>query len=216
MGCSQADEEPREPTATEGPPYPFRGLTRCQDDEQPVHVVTISRGYWMGQSEVTRDAYKEFARATGNPLPPEQNIPGVKLNPAGNDPIGAVTWEEAAGYCAWAGLRLPTEAEWEYAATQRLYTGSGPKPNRKTFSIVLDLHDLMGRMWEWTGDWYGKNYYVIADRIDPRGPAEGERRVMRGGSDGLNPGGARISRRGHDTPGARGRGNGFRCAGQIP
>ena len=100
MGCSPGDGE-------------------CFDDEKPAHEVTLSKGFWMGQTTVTVEAWKRYARATGRPMPPEKDDLGRLLNgAAGNDslPVVGVTWDEAGGYCGWAGMRLPTEAEWEYAA----------------------------------------------------------------------------------------------------
>ena len=223
----------------------------CDVIEEPRHRVAITRGFWMGRTEVTVRDYKRFARRTKRKMPPEPRVAAFNSLSLGaksiadrfesgpgkkeERPIVNVTWEEARAFCSHSAGRLPTEAEWEYAARggedglvypwgdalgheYANYGGAaGSDQWRYTAPVAsfpptgLGLHDVIGNVWEWCADWVGGNYYVKSPKADPTGPASGKERVVRGGSWGFGPRYLRISTRVMAKPDSRGDNIGFRC-----
>ncbi len=177
------------------------GENQCHGDEKPSHQVAISRGFWIGQAEVTVGAYKRFAEATGRLMPPAPN----ENNSWANDGMSIVnlTWSDAHDYCTWAGGQLPTEAEWEYAARG----GSA--------AARYEGLDALGNVWEWVNDWYDQNYYRDSPAQDPPGPTNGQYRVLRGVSWSDFPGLVRPSVRNWNDPGLRSSMDGVRCSGEA-
>ena len=247
------------------PPGKFRmgcssGDDGCYDSEKPAHDVTISKGFWLGQTEVTVEAYKRYVRGSaGKSMPDEPISLGKNLNPGWNSdglPMTMVSWTDARDFCDWAGgLRLPTEAEREYAARggssgarygalddiawygdnsgdnridaaqivkddganygKRIAAnGNRPHPVGLKQANAFKLSDMIGNVWEWTGDWYKNTYYGESSDTDPQGPPGGEYRVLRGGSWSGNSWSARASHRDLYLPSGRSVVLGFRCGGE--
>ncbi len=203
--------------------------TECSDDEKPSHPVTITKGFWLGQTEVTVAAYKRFAGSKGArmPDPPVFNEGWRKPDM----PIVNVNWDDATAFCGWAGGRLPTEAEWEYAAragsTEQRY---GPidavawyidNSVQKTHDVAQkranawNLYDTLGNAFEWVQDWYGDSYYAASPGRDPRGSQSGQYRVIRGGSWYYGSGFAIASYRTGWDPASRDSNLGIRCAREV-
>jgi len=210
MGCSPGDSE-------------------CQADEKPAHLVTISRAFWMGQTEVTVGAYKRFAAAAARKLP---TAPSFNSGWRREDhPVVNVTRDDATAYCGWAGGRLPTEAEWEYAARAGTtgarygdlnaaawyFDNSGMQTHAagQKQANAFGLYDMLGNAWEWVVDWYDANYYAQSPSQDPRGPSSGQYRVLRGSSWLGLARHSRVSFRPWGAPGGEGV-VGFRCVREAP
>ena len=190
----------------------------CSGDEKPAHTVTITKGFWMGQTEVTQAAYQRVIGS--NP----SHFHGDRL------PVEMVTWDQANAYCGALGMRLPTEAEWEYAAragsTASRYGnleavawyGGGKQTHEvgQKAPNAWKLYDMLGNVWEWVADWYDADYYSQSPSQDPQGPSSGQDRVMRGGAGIHAADRSRVSLRAEVQLGNSFDFTGFRCAGEVP
>ncbi len=200
-------------------------------DETPVHRVILSE-YLIGKYEVTNAQFRAFCQATQHPDPP-QSADGWGYANSFTDqrydlhPVVDVSWEAARAYCKWAGLRLPTEAEWEFTAkgsdgrkypwgndppdgTRANYgklTGKGDYTRRvgsyPKGASPFGALDLSGNVWEWCADWYHGGYYGQCPVQDPCNEDLGSRtyRVVRGGAWYLKEGLLRASKRPGVGPG---------------
>jgi len=159
--------------------------------------VTLTKGFWMGKYEVTQEQYQQMIGMNPSEFKDKKN------------PVEMVSWHDAKAFCetmtARVGetVRLPTEAEWEYACRAgtktRFYTGdsrkdlakagwcrenSGGKPHPvgQKMPNGWGLYDMHGNVVEWCWDWFGADYYGESPAADPTGPRSGKTRVRRGGN----------------------------------
>jgi serine/threonine-protein kinase len=183
----------------------------AQDDEKPAHKVSVGP-FWMDKVEVTNAMYSLCVQAGACTLPNELKSatrPSYFANAEFNDyPVVYVSYESAKSYCSWAGRRLPTEAEWEFAARGsadfRRYPWGDQSPTnnlanydyavRDTTRVgsypngasPFGILDMSGNVWEWVADFYNPIYYQGGAEQNPTGPSSagvnGLRRGIRGGS----------------------------------
>lgn len=167
-------------------------------DEQPVHRVRITKGFWLGKYEVTIAQWLHYCRVAKVLLTAEIIVPCT------DHPMSGVNWTDYVAYCRFYGLSMPTEAQWEYAARgpeERTYPWGdqwdsarccndetktaegftcpvGSFPNGASWCGALDM---AGNLSEWCSDWYAEDYYANSSQDDPKGPTTGTERVQRGG-----------------------------------
>lgn len=177
-----------------------------ESDHAPAHPVTLT-GFWIHQAEVTNGQYTQCV-AAGECTPPSRE-PDTDywygFSSKVNYPVVGVTWFQAQEYCTYIDARLPTEAEWEKTArglSDAPYPwGTGePDCSLLNYNDCLDpsepeevrnynngtsdyeAMDLSGNVFEWVADWYAEDYYAISPAANPQGPADGLKKVYRGGS----------------------------------
>lgn len=231
-----------------------------ESDESPIHFITVN-DFEIGTYEITVSQFRAFVKATGyqtaaekegwawgmegNEWVKKQGL-SWKTNAEGeiasnNQPVAFVNWNDCQAFIKWLTdmtgdkFRLPTEAEWEYAARggihslSNVYSGGDQASDLGWFhsnspegiQVVglkpaneLLIHDMSGNLWEWCQDWYGERYYQQSLSSNPSGSLKGEFRVLRGGSWKNSERSGRVTNRHKNRPDERDGFTGFRVVRQ--
>jgi formylglycine-generating enzyme required for sulfatase activity len=210
----------------------------CNSDESPVHAVTLTNAYYIGRYEVTQAQWT--ARMGSNPSFFQSASAQVPAAQVPNRPVEMVSWNTIQGFLAATGLRLPTEAEWEYAyraGTTTAFHSMPALPNGTNLDTQVGiiawfngnansqtrpvggkapngfgLHDMSGNVSEWVNDWSLNTYYASSPSTNPPGPQNGVYRANRGGSRFSLSDGLRSSERNGNNPTLVNSSLGFRVA----
>jgi len=207
------------------------------NDQKPEHEVYVN-AFYIDMTEVTVAQYQQFINATGyrEPKKWEEQLQYPY------HPVVHVLWYDANAYAGWAGKRLPTEAEWEYAARggntgvegkpkynfpwgnkayhdlANYYSIFGEEAIKSVGSFAPNgygLYDMAGNVWEWCADWYDKDYYKNSPSRNPKGSSTGKGRVMRGGSWNTAANNMQYANRSGVNPTSSEKDIGFRCVQDV-
>ena len=231
------------------------GDKEASDNEKPAHEVTLTKAFYLGRTEVTQEQWMKVMGK--NPSGFKEGSPDVLIAKYINEgltkqeaqeraveempngwaqeknPVETISWDDCQKFCAKTRMKLPTEAQWEYACRAGVrkprygelgqiawYYGNFPNSNTHPVAQkapnALGFYDMIGNVWEWTNDWYEGDYYKsCADGVvDPTGPAQSElgARVLRGRGWSSLADGCRASDRSSLAPGTQNRSIGCRFA----
>lgn len=220
------------------------GTDEAREDEYPEHKIYLD-AFEVDCYEVTNAQYWEFLEYIKKTTDHSKCFKGEPSNKdhtpkfwdneyynVPNYPVARIDWYDAYAYAAWAGKRLPTEAEWEKAARgsdgrsfpwgnewdpARCNLSGEPKPvgNVEAGKSVYGCYDMAGNVYEWCNDWYQDTYYAEAPSKNPKGPDTGARRAIRGGSRFAKPFQVRAHTRKSEQPELYNLALGFRCAKDV-
>lgn len=216
-------------------------LSGCESDEIPSHTVEIS-AFYIDKYEITNSQYDSCV-AKGRCTPAHYNdgaclmwngssfkkvkVPDEFQKP--QFPVACVSWRQADAFCSWKGMKLPTEAQWEYAASgvdKKTYSWGNESPSQakcrmagQNFSTKIGsyppnakgLFDMTGNVWEWVSDYYSADYYTNSPSRNPKGPEVGLYKVLRGGGWYSTANQLRIANRHWFSPDFQEISVGFRC-----